>query len=1065
MSDPEQDKQATEVTGSGMSELEMLRKCLENQEKALEKQNTLAEQNSEAIRLLSQAMRGMVPADQPAEIREAKFEKLYLLWLKPSKLKEFKQADHIEVSDWLLQFHTTVNSLASSACKLNLQNEPLTPQEFSKLLRHKLSFSADKEISQALGSINKTWDTATVEEITKTMKRLYHKREPKVCSLLKLFSADKVKRNKEESCNNFFGRWKESLAPSLVCNKNEDFKNYYDLSMTAAYYLAVNCPDIQKDLSKIPEEEQSLQKYFEESCASQSRSMHFKDTQERSHALDNSTTPNVAKSDTKSSRGRGRGRGRGGNEFHKDNSSAQSTDTPPGKSQQNHPPKKQMSAPQTDSKSKNSESGARPKKKTRCTYCNKWSHQVSDCRVRLQDQSDPTTSSAESSPAQNNSSNYFMRKLEIIEKNTDVSVTTPKCDVVPSVEDSTCAIPQESSYDDLDAQVLSVKSLQTGPPLPVIKASFIIEGRYICDFEIDTDASHTMISPTVFKKAQYVAKEKPTLGPEQTMRLADGSFSNHKCRLTHLSLARADNPKDEATFPVMVVDGPNIILGRSAIRYFWPNIYDKLATAAASTREAANLIPASPPEILDKLCGISSVSTGVDSLSTSENSCSTATTSSSSEKQIPILPAVQTISPSGDHTSSSSDSDPEVTQESGEKHCLDICKQFPELFDGKLGLFKGVEARIHLKEGHEKYLKPRPAAKVPHGIKDKYKKELDKMMLTHEKVDGRGLKVATQLVPVVKGDKVRLCGNYKSTLNEHIEDEPYNFPTCNEQMDKLKGDMYSVLDMSGAFNQFVLHPETATLLTVVTPEGYARPTRLPFGIKTAPKIFQSNMDKLLHGMDGKGPVPSTACIVDDICITGATPAEHFSNLTELLSRLHSAGLKLNPEKCKFYQKEVKFLGKIIDKNGQRIDSESVAAIVNMPQPTDKQSLRSFLGHMSYIGKHISDLRTARAPLDSLLKVDAKFEWTDAHTKAFESCKKMASSAATLAHYDDKLPLVLTTDASPVGLGACLSHKITENGKSILRPIYYASCSLKPSEKNYAQVDREGLAVYWAIKYF
>ena len=262
MSDSEQDKQATEVTGSGMSELEMLRKCLENQEKALEKQNTLAEQNSEAIRLLSQAMRGMVPADQPAEIREAKFEKLYLLWLKPSKLKEFKQADHIEVSDWLLQFHTTVNSLASSACKLNLQDEPLTPQEFSKLLRHKLSFSADKEISQSLGSINKTWDTATVEEITKTMKRLYHKREPKVCSLFKLFSADKVKRNKEESCNNFLGRWKESLAPSLVCNTNEDFKNYYDLSMMAAYYLAVNCSEIQKDLSKIPEEEQSLQFFF-----------------------------------------------------------------------------------------------------------------------------------------------------------------------------------------------------------------------------------------------------------------------------------------------------------------------------------------------------------------------------------------------------------------------------------------------------------------------------------------------------------------------------------------------------------------------------------------------------------------------------------------------------------------------------------------------------------------------------------------------------------------------------------------------------------------------------------
>ena len=77
----------------------------------------------------------------------------------------------------------------------------------------------------------------------------------------------------------------------------------------------------------------------------------------------------------------------------------------------------------------------------------------------------------------------------------------------------------------------------------------------------------------------------------------------------------------------------------------------------------------------------------------------------------------------------------------------------------------------------------------------------------------------------------------------------------------------------------------------------------------------------------------------------------------------------------------------------------------------------------------------------------------------------ASSAATLVHYDDKLQVVLTTDASPKGLGACLSHKVIEDGKTVLKPIYYASCSLKPSETRYAQVDREGLAVIWAIKYF
>ena len=137
----------------------------------------------------------------------------------------------------------------------------------------------------------------------------------------------------------------------------------------------------------------------------------------------------------------------------------------------------------------------------------------------------------------------------------------------------------------------------------------------------------------------------------------------------------------------------------------------------------------------------------------------------------------------------------------------------------------------------------------------------------------------------------------------------------------------------------------------------------------------------------------------------------------------------------------------------------------MPAPIDKHQVRSFLGQMSYIGRHVPDLRRARAPLDALLKVDAKFVWGDEQVKAFEMCKKLASNPATLAHYDPKLPLVLTTDASPVGLGACLSHRVVENGKTFLKPLSYASCSLKPSERNYAQIDREGLAVFWAVRHY
>ena len=92
-------------------------------------------------------------------------------------------------------------------------------------------------------------------------------------------------------------------------------------------------------------------------------------------------------------------------------------------------------------------------------------------------------------------------------------------------------------------------------------------------------------------------------------------------------------------------------------------------------------------------------------------------------------------------------------------------------------------------------------------------------------------------------------------------------------------------------------------------------------------------------------------------------------------------------------------------------------------------------------------------------------WTNEHEKAFQKHKELAGNMATLTHFDEKLEIVLTTDASPVGIRACLSHKVTEGNKTFLRPISYASRSFTPAERNYAQIEREVLAVHWAINYF
>ena len=311
-----------------------------------------------------------------------------------------------------------------------------------------------------------------------------------------------------------------------------------------------------------------------------------------------------------------------------------------------------------------------------------------------------------------------------------------------------------------------------------------------------------------------------------------------------------------------------------------------------------------------------------------------------------------------------------------------------------------------------------------------------------------------------KDIKIRTCVNYKNTINPLLEDFHYPFPTINEQCEKLSGgECYSTLDIREAFPHMEMEEEAKVICTYSTEDGFHQPDRLPFGVKTAPTIFQSYISTLLAG------IPSCAVVVDDICVTGRNPSEHFKNLESVLHKLDQAGMKLNPAKCKYYLPEVKYLGRIISKDGQRMDPSAVEAILQMPSPSSRQELQSFLGYLSYVRRHVPDLGHITPTLSSLLKKNVKFVWTDKHEEAFQQCKKLAGNMATLAHFDEKLELVLTTDASPVGIGACLSHKIVEGNKTYLRPIAYASRSLTPAERNYAQIEREGLAVHWAINYF
>jgi len=202
--------------------------------------------------------------------------------------------------------------------------------------------------------------------------------------------------------------------------------------------------------------------------------------------------------------------------------------------------------------------------------------------------------------------------------------------------------------------------------------------------------------------------------------------------------------------------------------------------------------------------------------------------------------------------------------------------------------------------------------------------------------------------------------------------------------------------------------------------------------------------------------------IDDILITGKTEEEHLQTLNEVLTRLENAGVRLKKDKCVFMADEVVYLGHRINKEGLQPTSEKVRAITDSPAPTNISELRAFLGLVNFYGKFMQNLSTLLAPLYKLLRKGVPWRWKAAQQKAFQGAKDLLKSPKLLVHYDPKRELILTCDASPYGLGAVLAHRMEDGSE---RPIEYASRTLTTAERNYAQIDKEALAIVYGVKRF
>ena len=367
-----------------------------------------------------------------------------------------------------------------------------------------------------------------------------------------------------------------------------------------------------------------------------------------------------------------------------------------------------------------------------------------------------------------------------------------------------------------------------------------------------------------------------------------------------------------------------------------------------------------------------------------------------------------------------------------------------------------IQAHLILRKGATpKFRRPYP---VPFAVKDAVGRELDRLESEGilRKVNHSDWAAPIVLVPKKDGT-MRLCGDYKRTLNPALQVDQYPLPSIPELLASVAGGKrFTTLDLTSAYHQMVLDTPSSKLVTISTHKGLYRYTRIPFGIASAPAVFQRAMDTILQG------IPNVLCYLDDILVTGDTDSNHLQNLRQVLARLHHHGVRLRQEKCRLFQDSVEYLGHSLSSEGVHTTNGKVQAVLDQPVPRNVSELRSFLGQINYYSKFVPDLSSILAPLHQLLRAGKRWDWTDACHTAFTAAKAKVTEAPVLAHYDTTLPLTLAADASQYGVGAVISHTMADGTE---RPIAYASRTLNKAQRNYAQVEKEALSLVFGVSKF
>ena len=383
----------------------------------------------------------------------------------------------------------------------------------------------------------------------------------------------------------------------------------------------------------------------------------------------------------------------------------------------------------------------------------------------------------------------------------------------------------------------------------------------------------------------------------------------------------------------------------------------------------------------------------------------------------------------------------------------DIVKDYADVFEGQ-GCMEG-ELNLQV----DPTVKPvkMPLRRLPLALKESVKQELDRLESLNiiTPVDQPTDWISSLLVRKKQNAGIRMCID-PVPLNRALRRNHYPMPVLEDLLPQLSNaKAFTLCDVKNGFWNIKLDEDSSYLTTFETEWGKYRWLRLPQGISPAPEEFQRLLTDALSGLDGVSPV------ADDILIFGVGDTEdeairdHDVKLVKLFERCRQRGIKLNKEKMQLKADNLHYIGHLLSKEGLKPDPDKIRAVLDMPKPTDVRAVQRIIGMVTYLSKFVKGLSDLCEPLRQLTHKNVVWRWTVDHDKAFDKIKQAVSQTPVLKFFSSNEETTLQCDASDTGLGATILQ--------LGQPVAYASRTLTSTERNYAQIEKELLAIIYGLE--